>query len=110
MARRAGVLVGESFTALGDGYRRRIVGFLHARPHSVQEIADKLPISRPAVSRHLRVLQRAGLVEVHAQGTRRLYQLDVRGAVAMEAYLQELWGDLVPRLKLVAENVRPKAT
>ena len=61
--------------ALGDATRREIVGLLAARPSSVQQLADRLPVSRPAVSQHLRVLHAADLVTVAAQGTRRVYRL-----------------------------------
>lgn len=76
------------------------------RPRSVQDIADRLPISRPAVSRHLRVLSQAGLVRDEHLGTRRLYRLDEQGAEAARRYLAQVWGDATVRFKLFAENTQ----
>jgi DNA-binding transcriptional ArsR family regulator len=84
---------GDAFEALGDPIRRAIVELLGAHERSVQQIADVLPISRPAVSRHLRVLKRAGLVVEKPQGTRRIYQLHDRGVEAVQAYVERVWGD-----------------
>jgi DNA-binding transcriptional ArsR family regulator len=70
----------------------------------VQELADALPISRPAVSRHLKLLKDAGLVADHAEGTRRLYRLHVEGVEEVRAYLQQVWGEAAARFKLTAEN------
>jgi DNA-binding transcriptional ArsR family regulator len=70
----------------------------------VREIADALPISRPAVSRHLRLLKDAGLVTDRAQGTRRLYRLHDEGIDAVQAYLEQVWGEAAARFKLVADN------
>ena len=89
----------DAFDALGNGYRRDIVEMLASRPRSVQDIADRLPISRPAVSRHLRVLTVAGLVSDEQVGTRRVYSLERR-------YLTQLWGDIGTRFKLFAENTK----
>ena len=91
----------DPFDALGNSYRRQIVELLARKPRSVQEIADRLPISRPAVSRHLRVLGGAGLVSDEQLGTRRLYRLE-------RTYLTQLWGDVATRFKLFAENTRRK--
>jgi DNA-binding transcriptional ArsR family regulator len=71
---------------------------------SVRELADELPISRPAVSRHLRLLKEAGLVADRAEGTRRLYRLHDEGIEAVRAYLEQVWGDAAARFRLVAEN------
>jgi len=104
MQERAGA--GDPFGALGDSNRRTIVAMLAQGPHSVQEIADQLPISRPAVSRHLRLLREAGLVTVEPKGTRRLYQLDELGAGAVRAFLEAVWGEATARFTLAAENTR----
>jgi len=72
----------------------------------VQEIADALPISRPAVSRHLRLLKSAGLVEEDPEGTRRIYRLQATGVEAAQAYLLQVWGDAATRFRLLAENTR----
>ena len=74
---------GDPFEALGDANRREIVEMLRGGGRSVREIADALPISRPAVSRHLRLLKEAGLVTEQPQGTRRIYRLDDHGIEAL---------------------------
>ena len=79
---------------LGDGDR------------SVRELADALPISRPAVSRHLRLLKEAGLVTDRAEGTRRLYRLHDEGIAAVREYLEQVWGEAAARFRLLAENTR----
>jgi|ERR1041385_7358196 DNA-binding transcriptional ArsR family regulator len=95
---------GDPFDALGDPNRRAIVELLGAGGRTVREIADALPISRPAVSRHLRLLKRAGLVVDEPRGTRRIYQLHDEGVEAVRAYLAEVWGDAAARFRLLAEN------
>jgi DNA-binding transcriptional ArsR family regulator len=99
--------VGDPFEALGDPNRRAIVELLGAGGRSVGELAAALPISRPAVSRHLRLLKEAGLVTEEAQGTRRLYSLHGRGVEAVAAYLTQVWGDAAGRFRLMAENTEP---
>ena len=98
---------GDPFDALGDPNRRAIVELLGSGGRTVREIADSLPISRPAVSRHLRLLKDAGLVIDQPRGTRRIYQLQAQGVQAVEAYLTQVWGDAATRFKLLAENTRP---
>ena len=97
----------DPFEALGDQQRRSIVELLAVRPQSVRQLADQLPISRPAVSRHLRLLKEAGLVADEAVGTRRLYRLHPAGAEAVQRYLERVWGDAIARFRLVAENTAP---
>jgi DNA-binding transcriptional ArsR family regulator len=97
------------FEALGDPNRRAIVELLRDGDRSVQELADALPISRPAVSRHLRLLKHAGLVTDRAEGTRRLYRLHDEGIEAVRRYLEEVWGDAAARFTIVAENTAPRA-
>ena len=96
----------DPFSALGDPNRRAIVELLRPGERSVQEIADELPISRPAVSQHLRVLKQAGLVIEEARGTRRLYRLHDEGVDAARAYLERVWGEAAGRFRLTAENTR----
>ena len=98
---------GDPFDALGDPHRRAIVELLAARERSVGEIAEALPISRPAVSRHLRLLKQAGLVVEEPEGTRRIYRLHARGVEAVQAYLLRVWGEAAARFRLVAENTAP---
>ena len=100
-------LAGDPFDALGDGNRRAIVELLGSGGRTVGEIAQALPISRPAVSRHLRLLKQAGLVIDEPRGTRRIYQLHARGVEAVQAYLLEVWGDAAMRFKLLADNTAP---
>ena len=78
--------------ALGDRTRRQIVDRLRAGPSSVGELAAALPVSRPAVSQHLRVLKEAGLVTDRADGTRRIYQIRPQGVQAIHGYLDQMWG------------------
>ena len=73
-------------------------------PRSVGALAEAVPISRPAVSRHLRLLKEAGLVVEEPQGTRRIYRLHDDGLAAVQAYLTEVWGEAASRFKLTAEN------
>jgi DNA-binding transcriptional ArsR family regulator len=94
----------DPFSALGDPNRRAIVELLRPGERSVREIADVLPISRPAVSQHLRVLKQAGLVIEEARGTRRLYRLHDEGVAAVRAYLERVWGDAAGRFRITAEN------
>jgi DNA-binding transcriptional ArsR family regulator len=94
----------DPFAALGDPHRRAIVESLAGGDRSVQEIADALPISRPAVSRHLRLLKEAGLVVDHPEGTRRLYRLDDQGVAVLARYMEDVWGEVAVRFRLAAEN------
>jgi DNA-binding transcriptional ArsR family regulator len=98
---------GDPFDALGDPNRRAIVELLGHGGRSVQELADELPISRPAVSRHLRLLKDAGLVEEEPHGTRRIYRLQEHGVAAVREYLLQVWGDAGARFALMAENTDP---
>ena len=90
--------------ALADGTRRAIVEQLARRPHAVGELAAELPVSRPAVSQHLKVLKSAGLVRDHAAGTRRVYQLDPRGIDALRAQLDRFWGQALAAYKQVVDQ------
>jgi DNA-binding transcriptional ArsR family regulator len=82
---------GKAWDALGDASRRAIVACLAERPRAVGELASELPISRPAVSQHLKVLKLAGLVDEHAQGTRRIYRLNPAGVAALRDQLDTYW-------------------
>ena len=92
------------FQALGDGQRLAIVELLRERPRSVRELADRLPVSRPAVSRHLRLLKDAGFVDDVPAGTRRIYALRDDGLDALAGDLDVLWGEALRRFALVAGN------
>jgi len=102
------VPAGDPFEALGDPNRRAILQLLARRERSVRELADALPISRPAVSRHLRLLKEAGLVTEESAGTRRIYRLQDEGAAAVQSYLLSVWGDVARRFTLAAENTGPR--
>lgn len=95
---------GDPFDALGDPNRRAILRLLGDGDRPVGEIAAALPISRPAVSRHLRLLKDAGMVAERADGTRRIYHLEQEGLDAVRAYLESVWGQASVRFRLLAEN------
>jgi len=95
---------GECFAALADPTRRRIFERIARKPVSVGAIAEELPVSRPAVSQHLRILQQAGLVAHEREGTRRLYRLNPRGIEAMRAYLDRFWDRALAAFKAAAEK------
>jgi DNA-binding transcriptional ArsR family regulator len=94
----------NGMTALGDPTRRAIFERLAQGPTAVGEIARDLPVSRPAVSQHLKVLKDAGLVTDRPHGTRRLYQLDPRGVGALRAYFDQFWNHALAAFKAAAEQ------
>ena len=94
----------DPFAALGDTNRRAIVRALAGGEKSVQEIADEMPISRPAVSRHLKVLKGAGLVADRADGKRNLYSLHSVGVAEVRTFMEEIWGTAVARFRLLVDN------
>jgi DNA-binding transcriptional ArsR family regulator len=96
----------SALDALGDPNRRAIVEILSSGGRSVQQIADELPISRPAVSRHLRLLKEAGLVADEADGTRRIYELRDEGVEAIRQYFEHVWNQAATRFRIVAENTK----
>jgi len=91
-------------TALGDPTRRAIFERLADRPRAVGELARELPVSRPAVSQHLKVLKDAGLVIDRRAGARRIYQLDPDGVGALRAYLDEFWSRALVAYKAAVEQ------
>ena len=105
---RATTAAGDPFEALGNPHRRAIVALLADSPRSVQALADALPISRPAVSRHLRLLSDAGLVADEPLGARRLYRVNDRGLAGMREYLESVWGEAAGRFRLLAEDATPE--
>ena len=80
-----------AFDALADPTRRRVLERLAEGPRSVREIAEGLPVTRPAVSQHLKVLKEAHLVAEHAEGARRIYRIDPAGLGPMRAWLDRFW-------------------
>jgi DNA-binding transcriptional ArsR family regulator len=101
-----------AFNALGDPTRRAIFEKLQERPLAVVEIANGLPISRPAVSQHLKVLKEAKLITLKTIGNNNIYELDREGILAMRNYLDKFWEDALANFKAVAEQTekdnRPK--
>ena len=95
---------GQALEALGDPMRRAIFEQLVGRPSSVRELADVLPISRPAVSQHLKVLKQSGLVVDQPQGTRRIYRVDPAGVAAMRGYLDQMWDAALTAFAKAAEE------
>jgi DNA-binding transcriptional ArsR family regulator len=94
--------------ALGDPTRREIFERLRSGPRAVGELARGLPVSRPAVSQHLRVLKDAGLVRERRVGTRHLYRIDPEGLGALRAYLDDVWNQALADFKAVAESKEEK--
>jgi DNA-binding transcriptional ArsR family regulator len=94
----------EGLTALGDPTRRAIFERLADRPRAVGELARELPVSRPAVSQHLKVLKDAGLVIGRRAGNRRIYELDPDGVGALRAYLDQFWNRSLTAFKAAVEQ------
>ena len=90
--------------ALGDPTRRAVLELLRDGPRAVVDIASELPVSRPAVSQHLRVLKGAGLVTERTDGTRHLYRVDPDGLTALRRYLESFWTDALAAFKDAAED------
>ena len=90
--------------ALGDPTRRAVLEVLRGGAHPVGRIADRLPVSRPAVSQHLRVLKEAGLVRDRKDGTRRLYSVDPAGLAELRAYLERYWDTAIAAFKEAADS------
>ena len=95
--------------ALGDPTRRSIFERLRRGARSVTELADELPVSRPAVSQHLRVLKDAGLVRERRDGTRRLYRIDPDGLGEVRDYFEAFWSDVLAAFKEAVEQERGAA-
>lgn len=94
----------EVLDALGDPTRRAILELVRDGERPVGEIARHLPVSRPAVSQHLRVLKGAGLVRDRQEGTRRLYVVDPNGLAALRAYLERFWDTALAAFKEAADE------
>ena len=105
-ARSAAQGAADPFEALGDPQRRAILALLGDRPRAVGELAAVLPVTRPAVSHHLRLLKEAGLVNDERIGTRRIYALRREGLDSVASYLDRVWGDAAARFRIAAENTR----
>jgi DNA-binding transcriptional ArsR family regulator len=94
----------SALVALADPTRREILERLRAGPRAVGELAGELPVTRPAVSQHLRVLKDAGLVSDRRQGTRRLYRVDPRGLAELRSYLEGFWEAALADLAAAVET------
>ena len=94
----------DGWTALGDPTRKAIFELLADRPRAVVELAGELPVSRPAVSQHLKVLKDAGLVVDRPVGTRRIYRIDPDGLAALRADLERFWGKVLAAYKAAVEQ------
>jgi DNA-binding transcriptional ArsR family regulator len=95
---------GHPLDALGDPTRRQVFELLRGGPRSVGELAEELPVSRPAVSQHLRVLEDAGLVVHTKAGTRHLYELDSAGVGVLRDWVDGFWSEALARFKAVADT------
>jgi DNA-binding transcriptional ArsR family regulator len=93
----------RTLDALGDPTRRRVLELLRDGARPVGELAADLPVSRPAVSQHLKVLKAAGLVTERVQGTRHLYAIDGNGLAALRTYLDTFWADALEAFRVAAE-------
>ena len=96
------------FTALNDPTRRAVFERLRDGPRPVGEIAQGLPVTRPAVSQHLKVLKEAGLVDDRSEGTRRIYHIDPKGLGAMRAWLDQFWTGALDAFAAEAERSAKK--
>jgi DNA-binding transcriptional ArsR family regulator len=94
----------DAIQALGDPTRRTVFERLREGPRSVGELAGGLPVSRPAVSQHLRVLERAGLVRARRDGTRNFYSVDGDGLAELRTYFEGFWDEALAAFKAAAEN------
>src|SRR5579872_6810083 len=99
----------DGWTALADPTRRTIFELVAARPRAVGELAAQLPVTRPAVSQHLKLLKSAGLVLVHAEGTRHIYRVDRTGLADLRAQLDRFWNQALANFKEIVEQAEENA-
>src|SRR5688572_8902126 len=99
---------GKVLQALADPTRRAVFDELRARASSVGELAERLPVTRSAVSQHLKLLKNAGLVSERRSGTRRIYSVNLQGVVELRHYLDQLWNDALAAFKETADPPRGK--
>jgi len=98
----------STLTALADPTRRAVFESLRAGPASVGRIAAGLPVSRPAVSQHLKALKQAGLVADRAEGTRRVYYIDPEGLGELRRWIDQFWGDALEAFRHEVERTDPR--
>src|ERR1043166_1656456 len=101
---------GNALAALADPTRRHVCERLKSGPHAVAEIARGMPVSRPAVSQHLKVLKEAGLVADRPEGTRRVYYIDPNGLGALRQWLDQFWGQALAALQAQGERAAKEET
>jgi len=102
-------VIADALAALADPTRRQVFELVAERPSPVGQVADRLPVSRPAVSQHLRVLRQAGLVQEERIGTRHVYRLDTAGLEILRAYFESFWERSLAAFKGAVEQVnRPE--
>ena len=99
----------DGWTALADPTRRTIFELVVARPRAVGELAAQLPVTRPAVSQHLKLLKSAGLVLDHAEGTRRIYRVDRTGLAELRGQLDRFWNQALANFKEIVEQTEEDA-
>jgi DNA-binding transcriptional ArsR family regulator len=99
----------DGWTALADPTRRTIFELVIARPRAVGELAAQLPITRPAVSQHLKLLKSAGLVHFDVVGTRRIYHVDRNGLAKLRAELDRFWNEALSNFKEIVEQTKEDA-
>jgi DNA-binding transcriptional ArsR family regulator len=98
----------QALLALGDPTRREVFEYLRRGPRSVGKIAADMPVSRPAVSQHLSVLKKAGLVADRAEGTRRVYYIDPNGLAAIRIWLDQFWDEALSAFQAELEKGNTK--
>ncbi len=98
----------KAFAALADPSRRRVFEHLRSGPMAVGALAANLPVSRPAVSQHLKVLKQAGLVTDHAEGTRRVYAIDPHGLASLRIWLSQFWDEALSAFQAEVEQPTTK--
>jgi DNA-binding transcriptional ArsR family regulator len=99
----------DGWTALADPTRRRIFELIAVQPRAVGELADQLPVTRPAVSQHLKLLKTAGLVVDHAEGTRRIYRPNPAGLAELRTQLDRFWNQTLANFKQLIEQTEEDA-
>jgi DNA-binding transcriptional ArsR family regulator len=99
----------DGWTALADPTRRRIFELIAVHPRAVGELAEQLPVTRPAVSQHLKLLKTAGLVLDHAEGTRRIYRPNPAGLAELRAQLDRFWNQTLANFKQLIEQTEEDA-
>lgn len=105
----ANLRIMDVWTALADPTRRTILELVAVRPHAVGQLAEQLPVTRPAVSQHLKLLKTAGLVLDHAEGTRRIYRVNPAGLQELRAQLDRFWNEALGNFKLIVEQTEEDA-